>query len=118
MHNKVLYNTYGNIKWKMDTQLKKGVLEIAVLSLLEQKEYYGYELVRKISHIIDISEGTLYPLLRRLKKEGYLKTYLEESDGGPPRKYYKLTSKGKEKSKQMKSEWKEFVKKIDKIIGK
>ncbi len=100
----------------METQLKKGVLEIAVLSLLQKKDYYGYELVQKISHIIDISEGTLYPILRRLKKEGYLKTYLEESNEGPPRKYYKLTSKGKEKSKQMKTEWKDFVKKIEKIM--
>ena len=88
----------------MDTQLKKGVLEIPVLSLLEKKDYYGYELVQKISNTIDISEGTLYPLLRRLKKEGYLKTYLKESNEGPPRKYYNLTSKGKEKIKQMKSE--------------
>jgi len=102
----------------MDTQFKKGVLEIAVLSLLQKKDYYGYELVQIISKIIKISEGTLYPLLRRLKKEGYLKTYLKESREGPSRKYYQLTNKGKEKEKKMKTDWKNFVNKIDKIIKK
>jgi len=102
----------------MDTQFKKGVLEIAVLSLLQKKDYYGYELVQIISKIIEISEGTLYPLLRRLKKEGYLKTYLKESREGPSRKYYQLTNKGKEKGKKMKIDWKNFVNKIDKIIKK
>ncbi len=100
----------------MDTQFKKGVLEIGVLSLLQQKDYYGYELVQIISKTIEISEGTLYPLLRRLKKEGFLKTYLKESKEGPSRKYYQLTNKGKEKAKKMKTEWKEFVKKIEKIL--
>ncbi len=100
----------------MDTQFKKGVLEVAVLSLLQKKDYYGYELVQKISEKIEISEGTLYPLLRRLKKEGFLKTYLKESKEGPSRKYYQLTKKGKEKAKKMKTEWKDFVKKIRSVI--
>lgn len=100
----------------MDTQFKKGVLEVGVLSLLEKKDYYGYELVQTISKTIEISEGTLYPLLRRLKKEGFLKTYLKESKEGPSRKYYKLTNKGKEKAKKMKNEWKEFIKKMEKLI--
>lgn len=100
----------------MDTQFKKGVLEIGVLSLLEKKDYYGYELVQTISKTIEISEGTLYPLLRRLKKEGFLKTYLKESKEGPSRKYYQLTNKGKEKAKKMKTDWKEFVKKMEKLI--
>ena len=100
----------------MDTQFKKGVLEIGVLSLLEKKDQYGYELVQTISKTIEISEGTLYPLLRRLKKEGFLKTYLKESKEGPSRKYYKLTEKGKKKAKEMKDEWKNFVNKIGKII--
>ncbi len=100
----------------MDTQFKKGVLEVAVLSLLQKKDYYGYELVQMISKKIEITEGTLYPLLRRLKKEGFLKTYLKESKEGPSRKYYQLTSKGKTKSTKMKSEWKDFVGKIKKLL--
>ncbi len=100
----------------MDTQFKKGVLEVGVLSLLKKKDQYGYELVQTTSKIIEISEGTLYPLLRRLKKEGYLKTYLKESKEGPSRKYYQLTNKGKEKEKKMKTEWKNFVEKIKKLL--
>ena len=100
----------------MDTQFKKGVLEVGVLSLLEKKDRYGYELVQIISKTIEISEGTLYPLLRRLKKEGFLKTYLKESREGPSRKYYKLTEKGKKKVKEMKTDWRNFVNKIGKII--
>jgi len=102
----------------MDTQFKKGALEIAILSLLQRKDYYGYELVQMVSRTIKISEGTLYPLLLRLKKEGCLKTYLKESREGPSRKYYKLTAKGKEKTKQMKNEWHIFVKKMKQILEK
>jgi PadR family transcriptional regulator PadR len=100
----------------MDTQFKKGVMDLCVLFLLEKKDYYGYELVQKISQIISISEGTLYPILKRLKKEEYLQTYLRESKEGPSRKYYSLTKKGKMKSKELNQEWKEFSKKINKIL--
>jgi PadR family transcriptional regulator, regulatory protein PadR len=100
----------------MDTQLKKGVLDICVLSILKKKDHYGYELVYKISKDIAITEGTLYPILRRLKNEGYLQTYLKESSEGPSRKYYSLTKKGEQKAKKLKDEWKKFAKKIDNIL--
>ncbi len=100
----------------MDTQFKKGVMDLCVLSLLGKKDYYGYELVQKISQMISISEGTLYPILKRLKNEGYLETYLRESKEGPSRKYYSLTKKGKMKSKELNNEWKEFIKKINRIL--
>ena len=100
----------------MDTQFKKGVLELCVLSLLTKKDYYGYELVEKISKTISISEGTIYPLLRRLQKEGYLKTYFQVSREGPSRKYYQLTKKGKEKEKELQTEWETFAEKIKKIM--
>jgi len=102
----------------MDTQFKKGTLEIAVLSILQKKDYYGYEIVQIISKTIKISEGTIYPLLQRLKKEGYLKAYLKESKEGPSRKYYQLTIKGKNETKKMKNEWQNFVKKMNKILEK
>ena len=101
----------------MDTQFKTGVLELCVLTLLEIKDYYGYELVNEVSKNISISGGTIYPLLRRLKKEGYVKTYLKESQEGPPRKYYKLTLKGKKKSKKSKKEWNEFIVKANTFLG-
>lgn len=100
----------------MDTQLKKGTLDLCVLTTLEKKDHYGYELVQKISKHIQITEGTLYPILRRLKNEGYLQTYLKESKEGPSRKYYSLTKKGKIKQKKLKQEWIEFIQKINKIL--
>ena len=63
----------------MNVQFKKGVLELCVLLALENIECYGYELITKISEEISISEGTIYPLLKRLKDEGFVTTYLKES---------------------------------------
>jgi len=93
----------------MNIQFKKGVLELCVLSILDKKDCYGYELVSDISENIAISEGTIYPLLRRLKKDGFVTTYLQESQEGPPRKYYKLTDEGKKAREDLKTEWFMFV---------
>lgn len=100
----------------MNIQFKKGVLELCVLSMLFKRDYYGYELVNKISQNIKMSEGTIYPLLRRLKNEEYFTTYLEESKEGPPRKYYKLTEKGMETKEKLENEWLTFVEGVNKII--
>lgn len=100
----------------MNIQFKKGVLELCVLSVLSKKNCYGYELVEEISKNIDISEGTIYPLLRRLKEEGYFTTYLVESQEGPPRKYYKITTEGLQIKKQLEIEWKGFIKGVNNII--
>lgn len=79
----------------MNIQLKKGVMEIVVLSMLRRRDFYGYELVSEISKYIEMSEGTIYPLLNRFKKDGLVDTYLAESHNGPPRKYYKITEAGR-----------------------
>ncbi|MBU5437838.1 PadR family transcriptional regulator [Tissierella sp. MSJ-40] len=100
----------------MNIQFKKGVLELCVLSLLVRRDYYGYELVDHISKFIDISEGTIYPLLRRFRTEGYVTTYLQESQEGPPRKYYKITSKGKEVYDELEIEWESFIDGVNNII--
>lgn len=100
----------------MDTQFKKGVLDLCVLSILKKKDHYGYELVQKISKNIAITEGTLYPILRRLKNDGYLQTYLKESNEGPSRKYYSLTKNGEQKAMELKKRWDDFEKKIRKIL--
>lgn len=102
----------------MNVQFKKGVLELCVLAELFQKDCYGYELVDEISKHIDISEGTIYPLLRRLKADGYVDTYLQESSDGPPRKYYILTEPGKKKGSELISEWMHFVSGVNKIVTK
>jgi PadR family transcriptional regulator PadR len=93
----------------VNVQFKKGVLELCVLALVKQQDRYGYELVQRISQQIEIAEGTVYPLLRRLTQEHYFQTYLQESDEGPPRKYYRLTDKGIEYLLQLRTEWMQFV---------
>jgi len=100
----------------MDAQFKKGVLEMCVLSMLNQKDYYGYELVDELSQKISISEGTIYPLLSRLIKSKYVTTYLKESHLGPARKYYKLTVLGKKMSKKLKNAWIIFSKRVDEVL--
>lgn len=100
----------------MNTQLKKGVLELCVLSMLSEKERYGYELVSDISENIAISDGTIYPILRRLNNEGYLESYLQESTEGPPRKYYRLTQLGVNTKDKLLSEWVSFVKGVNNIV--
>lgn len=78
----------------MNPQFKKGVLELIVLEAVRRKDRYGYELVEEVSRVIDVNEGTIYPLLKRLTNEHYFETYLRESTEGPPRKYYHLTAAG------------------------
>ena len=93
----------------MNTQFRKGVLEICVLTLISKKDMYGYEIVQNISKVIEVNEGTIYTILRRLTKEGYFETYILESNEGPARKYYKITPEGIESLNRLKSEWNEFV---------
>lgn len=100
----------------MNSQYKKGVMEICVLALLDARDMYGYELVETISAYISTSDGTIYPMLRRFKKESKVETYLVESDTGPSRKYYKLTKNGKAFLEESKDEWYEFVESVDKIL--
>ena len=88
----------------MNVQFKKGVLELIVLVAVNKKDMYGYELVAEVSKVVDVNEGTIYPLLKRLTNEHYFETYLRESTEGPPRKYYHLTDAGKIYKQQMENE--------------
>ena len=101
----------------MNIQLKKGVMEIVVLSMLRRKDYYGYELVTEISKYIEMSEGTIYPLLNRFKKDGLVDTYLAESHNGPPRKYYRITADGLKEFQDSLKEWTEFTQAVKKILA-
>lgn len=91
----------------MDIQLKKGLLDIVVLSSLLKADSYGYKIIQDISDIIEISESTLYPILRRLDKAESLETYTEEYNGRL-RKYYKITGLGREKIKEFLQDWKKM----------
>ena len=101
----------------MNPQLKRGTLELCVLALLSDRDCYGYELVNAISESIHITEGTIYPLMKRLKDEGCITSYLVESREGPSRKYYSLTDIGREKLSVQLSEWSDFYKSVNKILG-
>ncbi len=78
-------------------QVRKGVLELCILNALAEKERYGYELVKTLVAVpgLGVTEGTLYPLLSRLRVQGFVSTRLEESSEGPARKYYALTRTGR-----------------------
>ncbi|MFC7442664.1 PadR family transcriptional regulator [Laceyella putida] len=101
----------------MNAQFKKGVLTLCVLVLAKNKDRYGYELVQSISEKFLIAEGTIYPLLRRLTKEGYFSTYLLESTEGPPRKYYRLTDKGAAYLDELIKDWRIFAGGVNWIIA-
>lgn len=100
----------------MNTQLKKGALELCVLTQLTQRDRYGYEMTERISKEMQIATGTLYLILKRLKDEEYVQTYLVESEGGPARKYYHLTEKGFQYHGKLQLEWKEFVAAVTRIM--
>ena len=100
----------------MNAQFNKGVLELIVLISVTKKDMYGYELVSEVSKVIDVNEGTIYPLLKRLTNEHYFETYLKESTEGPPRKYYHLTAAGVLYKDNLKAEWEEFHTRVDQFI--
>lgn len=100
----------------MNTQFKKGVLELIVLLCVYKKDMYGYELVSEVSKVINVNEGTIYPLLKRLTNEHYFETYLSESTEGPPRKYYRITGNGKMRTKELLQEWNEFHEQVSRFI--
>ena len=100
----------------INTQFKKGVFELLVLLIVENEDKYGYEMVEEVSKVVDVNEGTIYPILNRLTNENYFETYLKESTEGPPRKYYHLTILGKKRKDELLNEWTRFNKSVSKFI--
>jgi PadR family transcriptional regulator PadR len=100
----------------VNIQYKKGVLELCVLSLLIKRDCYGYEISEYLSNHIDIADGTVYPILRKLKKEGILTTYMQEESGGPPRKYYSLTTLGRETYEKERASYLDFAKRVETLL--
>ena len=99
-------------------QLRKGALEFAVMLLLQDGKKYGLELVQTLEKIpgLIVTEGTIYPLLNRLKDEGWLTTEWVESNAGPPRKYYRLTPQGRQRLEAMIQHWQEFSSSLNDLI--
>lgn len=100
----------------MNSQLKRGTLELCALSVVNRSDCYGYELVNRISKCMEITEGTIYPLMKRLKDGGLIESYIVESQEGPPRKYYKITAPGKEELGRLEDEWHAFAQSIDELL--
>jgi PadR family transcriptional regulator, regulatory protein PadR len=99
------------------SQMKKGVLELCILSLLGSKELYPADLVEQMNQAaLPIPEGTLYSLLTRLKNSGHLVYRWEESLEGPPRKYFSLSESGKDYLAAMQSNWLQLVKSVETIL--
>jgi PadR family transcriptional regulator, regulatory protein PadR len=99
-------------------QLRRGVVEYCVMALLEPNERYGFDLVRELSSsdAMAASEGTLYPILTRLRRDGLVESTWQESPNGPPRRYYRLTDPGREALAGFRRDWVRFVKAVDRLL--
>jgi len=88
-------------------QVRRGLLELCVLALVDQSATYGYELVTRLARTPQLAagEGTVYPLLRRLRRDGLLQTHWKESEAGPPRQYYELTGSGRTHLRALHEDW-------------
>ena len=99
----------------MNIQLKKGLLEVCVLAVLTKEDSYGYQIIKDVSSVVEISESTLYPILKKLEKAGFVTTYTQEYQGRK-RKYYSITESGKEQMQYLNKEWLSYRDTIDGII--
>jgi PadR family transcriptional regulator PadR len=100
------------------SQLRRGVLEYCVLSLLAREQLYGFDLVRRLGQVDGLvtSEGTIYPLLSRLRRDDWVSTSWVESESGPPRRYYAITSTGERALMAFIEEWGRFRDSVDQLI--
>ena len=92
----------------MDAQLKKGLLDVCVLVALQERDSYGYQIIKDVSPIVEISESTLYPILKRLEAAGYVTTYSMEHNSRL-RKYYRLTDQGRQRIQDFLVEWEDVM---------
>jgi PadR family transcriptional regulator PadR len=101
---------------KTKAQMRKGVLELCILSIMKNHEAYASDIIMQMkeAHLI-VVEGTLYPLLTRLKNEGLLDYRWEESKSGPPRKYYRITEVGQQTLDELSQSWEELTESVKKI---
>jgi PadR family transcriptional regulator PadR len=100
-------------------QMRRGVLPYCVLAMLREKEWYGFELVRAMASIDGMvtGEGTLYPLLARLRRQGLVDTSWQESANGPPRRYYRLAPAGREALADFAGSWRQLRDSVDELLA-
>ena len=105
---------------KVNKELLKGSTNMLVLSLLEDENMYGYQMIKKLSeksqNIFELKEGTLYPILHSLEEKNYITSYWDDT-GSKKRKYYSITKEGKKHLKQKKEEWSMFSKGVNQVVG-
>lgn len=101
-------------------QMRRGTLQYCVLALLASEERYGFDLVRRLADVDGMvtSEGTIYPLLGRLRRDGLVESTWQESPTGPPRRYYRLTDAGRAALAGFQGEWSRFRDAVDHFVGR
>lgn len=100
------------------SQLRRGVLELCILRLLRDDANYGYEIVTTLASFgpLAAGENTVYPLLRRLKTDKHLETYAVESPSGPPRQYYRITARGRQRLASLETEWTDMARAVERCL--
>ncbi|MGL4420278.1 MAG: PadR family transcriptional regulator [Gemmataceae bacterium] len=100
------------------TELRRGVVELCILAVLQRNESYGYEIVERLSHEakLPMTESTVYPILTRLQRDGLLSSRMQRSGTGPPRRYFRLTAEGRLRFQQMVREWKQLQELVGKLL--
>lgn len=105
----------------INKELMKGSTVILILTLLEQKAMYGYEMIKTMEKnsngVLSLKEGTLYPILHTLESEGKVEAFWNEGEGERKRKYYQITREGKKHLKEKKQEWESFRTAVDSVLG-
>jgi len=100
-----------------NSQMRKGVLELCILSIVSREDAYASDIISKLKEAkLIVVEGTLYPLLTRLKNEGMLSYRWEESTQGPPRKYYRITEAGQKALLEMTEDWRELAEAVERLL--
>lgn len=106
---------------KIDKNLIGGSSILLVLSLLEEMDRYGYEIIKELEIRSDktfqFKEGSLYPVLHKLENDGYVKSYMAKGDTGKERRYYQITKSGKKQLEDEKEKWKVFSVSVNKVVG-
>lgn len=117
--NVLLFNCALHSKggFYVNTQFKKGIIELCVLKIVSQKDMYGFEVIETISKEIEVNENTIYPILRRLTNQEFFETYTESMSIGAPRKYYRITKTGLDHLHDAENEWTSFLESVSRVLG-